>query len=111
VQYQVSTLTFTGVDVCTTVPLTIGKNETLKSQVLDPAKISTLGIFYSDVINNPSCYNFTYYEADAVTTPIATPFPMTIAYPTLTVPKIAAGKIGQNASLEYTIIVKAEIKA
>jgi hypothetical protein len=110
VQYQVSTLTFTGVDVCTTVPLTIGKNETLKSQVLDPAKISTLGIFDSDVINNPSCYNFTYYEADGVT-PIAAPFPMTIAYPTLTVPQIAAGKIGQSAYLEYTIIVKAEIKA
>jgi hypothetical protein len=69
------------------------KNETLKSQVLDPSKTSTLSIFAVDVINNPSCYKFTYYESDAVTTPIVTPFPMTIAYPTLTVPQIAAGKI------------------
>ncbi len=69
-------------------------NETLKSQVLDPAKTSSLRLFVTDVINNPSCYTFTYYEADSVTTPIVTPFPMTISYPTLTVPQIAAGKIG-----------------
>ena len=104
-------MTFTGVDICTTVSLTHIKNETLKSQVLDAAKSSTLGIFASDIIKNPSCYTFTYYEADAVTTPIVSPFPMTIAYPSLTVPQITAGKIGQNAFLEYTVNIKAEVKA
>jgi hypothetical protein len=84
----------------------------VETTVLDPLKtISLSPMFTSDFLNNPSCYSFTYYQNDSVTTPIVPPFPMDLNYPSLTIPQIAAGTIGFVPSIMYINRIKATVVA
>jgi hypothetical protein len=71
----------------------------------------TLNTFTYNAATYPTCYTFTYYEVDQVTTPIVPPVPLTIAYPTVTIPKIPSGAIGLVSTKVYTLKIKATVTA